>query len=81
MYILYKSRQDPYITDWISHQNYTENKSKEIDGMNINIHTQHGKRCAIKQIIRDGIRNAMFMNAELHMLQTYIVGGWPQKKR
>ena len=75
MHILYKPGLDLYIADWQSHYNQKEGKDQEIVSMNINIH----KLCMAIDvpvcISIEEIRNAMSTDAELQMLQTYIISG------
>ena len=36
--MLYKPGPDLYLVDWLPQNNLTENKDREITGMNVNIH-------------------------------------------
>ena len=75
MHILYKLGPNLCIVDWLSYHNHTENKDQEIAGMNINIHTLSiAIDVPVCTSIED-IRNAMSIDTELQMLQTYIEVG------
>ena len=78
--ILYMLVPDLYILDWLSHHNHTEEKVQQIAGMNINIHT-FGMAIIIPVCtFVEGIRNAMSTDAELQVVQAYILRGWLQNK-
>ena len=80
MCILHKPRPDLYIVDWVSHHNHIEGRGKDIAGMNINIHTVSMAKDIIVYTSVQKIRNAICTDAELQMLQTCIIIGWPQNK-
>ena len=78
--ILCKPGPDQHIADWLSHQNHNERKDQEIAGMNINTYTCNtGTDISVCTSVED-IRNAMITDAELQILQTYIIIGWPQNR-
>ena len=75
MQTLYKPGPDLYIADLLSLQNHTENKDQEISGMSIGIHTvSMAVDVPVCTSIED-IRNAMSIDAELNLLQRYIIRG------
>ena len=79
-HILYKTGPGLYMTDLLSHHNHTENKDQKVAGMSISIHTfSTAIDVPLYTSIKD-IINAMSIDAELQMLQPYILRGWPQDK-
>ena len=76
--MFYKPCPDQYIEDWISNHNYNENSDQEMKSMRINLHTLSKAVNGLACTSIEDIRTAMSEDAELQMLQTHIVKGWPQ---
>ena len=66
--------------DWMSPHNHAESTDQEIAGMSISIHTIN--RVADNPVCTsiEDIRAPVSVDAELKMLQAYIIKGWPQNK-
>ena len=70
----------PVHSDWLSGHNNTKNKDQGIAGMSISIHTISIEIVVLVCTSREDIRTAMSKDAELQMLKTHIIRGWPQNK-
>ena len=77
--IIYKPGPALFIADWLSRQNYKENKDAEIPGMQLNIdaiQTTNIPDCmTIKQL-----QQATSQDYHLQQLKEYIIRGWPENK-
>ena len=81
LHILYKPCLELYIADWVSCHNLIENQDQEIPGMNVSIHTIiTSVDITICTSIED-IKAATEEDAELQILQMYIITGWPHSRK
>ena len=74
--ILYKSSPKAYIVDWISCHNHVESQDQEIPGMNISLYMISPSVDIPVCTSVDEIKAATEEDAELQMLQNYIIRQW-----
>ena len=80
MHILYKPGPDLYKVDWLSCHSHTESKDQVIASLSISMHTLSMAIDIPVCTSVEEMRNAMSIDAEPQMLQTYILRDWPQNK-
>ena len=79
MCIVYKPGPDLYTADWLSHHNHNEKKDQEISTY-IYIQTLSTAIGIPVCISVESKRKAISIDAELKMLQTYMIRSWAQTK-
>ena len=81
VHILYKPGAQLYIADQLSHHKYIENSDGEIPKMNMTVHNISTLvDVPINTSIED-IQAAMEEDLEVHLLQRYIISGWPSTRK
>ena len=77
---IYKPGQELFIGDWLSRHNHTENKDKEIHGMDIQVNTMQTTLNIPECMSILQTQLATVQDEHLQWLKGYIIVGWPEIK-
>ena len=80
MNIIYKPGLSQSIADWLSRQNYNENKDKEITGMQISLNALQSTTIIPKCMTMQGLQEATSQDQYLQCLMEFVIQGWPANK-
>ena len=80
MRIISKPGSNIFMADWLSTQNHSKNKDKEITGIQISINAIQSTTNIPECIKMHELQEATSQDQHLHHLMEYFLQGWPESK-